>query len=35
MIEFYTQEVRDSAGERIGFDVHLIDGKVGPLARIG
>jgi nucleoside-triphosphatase len=32
---FYTQEVRDSGGKRIGFDVVAIDGKRGPIARIG
>lgn len=31
---FYTQEVRDG-GRRIGFDVVNLDGRRGPLARIG
>jgi len=31
---FYTEEVRDG-GRRIGFDVVTLDGRRGPLARIG
>lgn len=31
---FYTLEVRGRQG-RIGFDVHTLDGKTGPLARAG
>lgn len=34
---FFTDEVRSNNGERIGFDVHLLDDAktVGTLARIG
>jgi nucleoside-triphosphatase len=33
---FYTEEVRDSEGHgRVGFDVVTVDGRRGPLARIG
>lgn len=34
---FYTEEVRNNDGERIGFDVHLLDNakSVGILARVG
>jgi nucleoside-triphosphatase len=32
---FTTTEVRDSTGERIGFDVVTVDGKHGELARVG
>jgi nucleoside-triphosphatase len=33
---FYTEEVRNSgAGGRLGFDVVALDGRRGPLARVG
>jgi nucleoside-triphosphatase len=33
---FYTEEVRDArAGGRLGFDVVALDGRRGPLARVG
>jgi nucleoside-triphosphatase len=32
---FFTEEVRGSAGQRIGFDVVMLDGRRGPLARVG
>jgi nucleoside-triphosphatase len=32
---FTTTEVRDSAGERIGFDIVTVDGRRGELARVG
>lgn len=32
---FYTEEVRDARGRRVGFDVVALDGARGPLARIG
>ena len=32
---FFTEEVRGSTGQRIGFDVVLLDGRRGPLARVG
>ena len=31
---FYTEEVRDTHGKRIGFDVIMTDGRRGPLARV-
>lgn len=34
VVGFYTQEVRRNE-ERIGFDIHLLDGRVGTLARVG
>lgn len=34
IIGFYTEEIRDHE-ERIGFDIHLMNGKVGKLARVG
>lgn len=34
MIGFYTEEVKNSRGDRIGFDVVLLDGKRGNLARV-
>ena len=33
-VGFYTEEVRE-LGRRIGFDVVLLDGRRGPLARVG
>lgn len=30
---FYTEEIRDNTGRRIGFDVVTLDGKRGKLAR--
>lgn len=35
VVGFYTQEVRGDDGERIGFDIHLLDGRTQILARIG
>jgi nucleoside-triphosphatase len=32
---FTTTEVRDAAGERLGFDIVLVDGTRGELARVG
>jgi nucleoside-triphosphatase len=32
---FTTTEVRDRAGERLGFDIVTVDGKQGELARVG
>jgi len=32
---FTTTEVRDSRGERLGFDILTIEGKQGELARVG
>lgn len=34
---FFTKEVRDGSGERIGFDIHLLDeeNSTGSLARVG
>ena len=32
---FYTEEVRGRNGQRIGFDVVMLDGRRGPLARVG
>jgi nucleoside-triphosphatase len=32
---FTTAEVRNSTGERIGFDIITVDGKRGELARVG
>ncbi|MFH0962624.1 MAG: nucleoside-triphosphatase [Planctomycetota bacterium] len=34
-VGFYTEEVRDEDGERIGFDIVTLDGKRGILARKG
>lgn len=31
---FYTLEVAQG-GSRIGFDIHTLDGRIGPLARVG
>lgn len=31
---FYTLEVREG-GERVGFDIHTLEGRVGRLARVG
>jgi nucleoside-triphosphatase len=31
---FFTEEVRGKDGQRIGFDVVVIDGRRGPLARV-
>lgn len=35
IVGFYTDEVRDESGNRIGFDIHLLNGKSGVLARVG
>ena len=32
---FYTEEVRDSSGEREGFDVVTLDGRRSTLSRVG
>ncbi|EFJ49472.1 hypothetical protein VOLCADRAFT_80686 [Volvox carteri f. nagariensis] len=32
---FYTAELRNEQGERLGFDVVTLDGSRGPLARVG
>lgn len=32
---FYTEEVRDGAGERQGFDVVTLDGQRSTLSRVG
>jgi nucleoside-triphosphatase len=32
---FFSPEVRDAAGERIGFDIVTLDGQRAPLARVG
>jgi nucleoside-triphosphatase len=34
VVGFYTEEVRENEG-RIGFDIHLLNGTTGTLARIG
>jgi nucleoside-triphosphatase len=32
---FFTEDVRGRDGQRIGFDVVMLDGRRGPLARVG
>lgn len=34
-VGFYTEEVRDHSGDRLGFDIVCVDGRRGPLARKG